>query len=275
VFARNAIGIYAAGTGATTVQNGRFEDHGTAAVWVYSGSEPATPEALVSLSDNEFRNDAMGIVIVNANARVERNLFDGLRRPAVYASGGHLVIARNRMRAGWGFGISAERLQSARIERNEIARHCDGAVMLREVGNAEVISNELYQNGYGVVLMAGAVVRPSTVAENLIADHVLDGVVMIGSSPIVRRNRVLRNRQAGLRLSALRIASGETVVPMPLLDGNVVIDNGRDEPERDAYEPAASTREAAAVDCAWRVGGTSIYHGGPSAAAAVARAAGR
>jgi len=173
-------------------------------------------------------------------------------------SGGRATIINNQILAGHGFGIYAERLQSGYISRNEIARNCNGGMLSRDSGNTQVIANDVYRNGYGVVLMEGLALSPNTVANNLIADHIGDGILLIGSSPIVTGNRVLRNRLSGFRLSSLTLGSEATRVPAPLLAENVVQDNGLDELQRDRYVSDAPTTPAAAADCTWRLGATSI-----------------
>jgi hypothetical protein len=121
-----------------------------------------------------------------------------------------------------------------------------------------VIANNLYQNGYGVVLMEGSALSPNTVADNLIADQMGDGILLIGSSPIVSGNSVLRNHHAGLRLSSLRLGSGATRLPTPLLTNNVVRENGVDEPQRNQYVRETPATPSGAADCSWRLGASSI-----------------
>jgi Right handed beta helix region len=259
LLARNRVGIYmTAPVGMTTLQNARFEDHQVAAIWAVDAVPPSTGASQIDIVGNRFRNDAIGLVAINVIARVEGNKFDGQGTTAVHVSGGRATIINNQILAGHGFGIYAERLQSGYISRNEIARNCNGGMLSRDSGNTQVIANDVYRNGYGVVLMEGLALSPNTVANNLIADHIGDGILLIGSSPIVTGNRVLRNRLSGFRLSSLTLGSEATRVPAPLLAENVVQDNGLDELQRDRYVSDAPTTPAAAADCTWRLGATSI-----------------
>jgi hypothetical protein len=100
--------------------------------------------------------------------------------------------------------------------------------------------------------MEGPLRSPNLVQNNLIADQFGDGVLLIGASPLIRNNQVLRNRKAGFRFSSVRGSSGETRTPAPLVEGNVVRDNGSDEAERDYYTSPAGLPGSATVDCAWR-----------------------
>jgi nitrous oxidase accessory protein NosD len=259
-FARNRVGVYlAAPAGRTTLQNARFKDHRVAAVWAVDAASTSPAAAQIDVVGNRFDDDAIGFVAINVIARVEGNHFNSEESMAVYVSGGRATIINNQILAGHGFGIYSEQLQSGYIFRNEIARNCNGGMLLRDIANTQVIANDLYQNGYGVVLMEGQASRPNTVSNNLIADHIADGLLLIGSSPIVSGNRVLRNRQAGLRLSSLRLGSGAMRIPTPLLTGNVVRDNGLDEPQSDRYVPdTPATPPSAAAECTWRLGSPAI-----------------
>jgi hypothetical protein len=263
VFTQNRIGVQlAASSGKTTVRNSRFEDHVTAAVWAVALPAAVSPRtAEIALFDNRFRNDATGVVVVNVAALIERNVFDDEKGTAVHASDARVALGDNRIRGGRGFGVFAERLSSALVSGNEIARNCSGGMLLRRVSNTRVISNQIYQNGYGMVMMQGVSESPNTVADNLIADHIGDGIVLIGASPVVSRNRVLLNHLAGLRLSALPEASGRAVIPTPLLTANVFQGNGRDEPQHDEYD--ARVRGSVAgqplADCGWRRGTSAVY----------------
>ena len=257
-FDSNRIGIQlAAPTGEVSLQRVRFRDHRLAAVWAVSAAATAHPPS-IQIADSRFLRDFAGLVAINVAARVERNRFDDAQTTAVHASGGRAFIEGNQMQAGKGFGIYAEHLESGQISGNEIARNCSSGILLRDAGNTRVISNEVYQNAYGIVMMEGPSISPNLVADNLIADQVGDGLMLIGASPIVSRNQVLRNRQAGLRLSSLTLESGRTRTPSPLLEDNVVRDNGSDETERDQYQSGASDDQAPASDCRWRTGTPSF-----------------
>jgi hypothetical protein len=253
LFARNRVGVHlAAPAGTTTLQNTRFEDHRDAAIWAVNGATVPTETTRLDVVGNRFRNDTIGLVAINVIARVEGNTFHGQRSAAIHASGSRATINHNQILAGLGFGIYAERLQSGSISRNEIAHNCNGGILLRDVGNTEVVANDVYRNGYGVVLMEGSALGPNTVVNNTIADDIGDGILLIGSSPIVSHNRVLGNRRSWLRLSSLGLPSGETLMPTPLLTENIARNNGSNETERDQYAGETST-VSAAEDCSWRL----------------------
>jgi Right handed beta helix region len=262
VFRRNRVGVQATGLGKTILGNSRFEDQRGSAVWAVA-PYAAAGQAEISIHHNRFTNDASGLVLVNRPATVEENTFDGLRDAAVFASGGRAVIRANHIRSGHGFGVMLDRASSSVVYRNEIAHNCSGGVMVREGRNTEVVSNDLYRNGFGIVVLEGPKISPNTVADNLVVDHAGDGLVLIASSPLVRRNRLFQNAHAGVRLAALVSRDGEYRDANPLLEGNVLRGNGRDEPFRDDYNADASNAiKATASECPWRVAAVKTSNGG-------------
>jgi nitrous oxidase accessory protein NosD len=262
VFRRNRVGVQATGTGKTIIANNRFEDQRGSALWAVA---PQTAAGLPELSihDNRFTNDESGLVLVNRPATIEDNTFEGVHDTAVFASGGRALIRANHIRSGHGFGVMLDRAASSVVYRNEIAHNCSGGVMVREGRNTEVVSNDLYRNGFGIVMFEGPKISPNTVADNLVADHVGDGLVLIASSPLVRRNRLFKNAHAGVRLAALVRRDGEYRDADPLLEGNILRGNGRDEPFRDDYIADSDAIKTAATECPWRVAAVKTSAGGP------------
>ncbi len=258
VFDGNRIGVQlAAPSGGVSLSDVQFRNHRTAAVWAVTNGKAAIAPS-IQIADSRFVRDAAGLIAINVTSRIERNRFDDEEGTAVHASGGRAFIGSNQIRSGKGFGIYAERLESGYITRNEIARQCSGGVLLRDASNTRVTSNQLYQNAYGVVVMEGPGVSPNYVADNLIADQIGDGLLLVGASPIVSRNQLLRNRQAGLRLSTLTTEGGKARAPSPLLEDNLVRGNGSDETTRDDYDSGTNDGPAAPSDCDWRRGAVSI-----------------
>jgi Right handed beta helix region len=261
VFRRNRVGIHAMGLGRTVVSHSRFENHRGSAVWAVA-PESAAGLPDLSVSDSRFTNDASGLVLVNRPSSVELNVFEGVRDTAVFASGTRAVIRANQIRSGRGFGVLLDRASSSLVYRNEIAHNCSGGVMVRDTRNTEVVSNELYRNGFGIVMLEGAQISPNTVADNLVTDHASDGLLLIASSPMVRRNRLLQNAHAGVRLAALIRHGAPARNAEPLLEGNVFRGNGTNEPYRDEY--VADTKRFTGSgdgDCAWRLAAVKTTSG--------------
>jgi nitrous oxidase accessory protein NosD len=251
-FRRNRIGVHAMSVGFTQIVNSRFEEQRGSAVWAVAAEATASLPDL-SIRESRFSNDASGLVFVNRPSKIEQNVFEGVRDTAIYTSGTRAVIRSNQIRSGRGFGILLDQSLSSVVSRNEIAHNCSGGVMVRNARNTEIASNELYQNGFGIVVLEGPRVSPNTVSDNLVADHAGDGLLLIASSPMVRRNRLLQNAHSGVRLATLLRENAEPQEAHPLLENNVMRGNGRDEPYRDAYVSTTATDIAAPSDCAWRL----------------------
>jgi nitrous oxidase accessory protein NosD len=260
-FERNTVGIQ---TGSSawpiTLRNNRFQNHRRAAIWaVRAEPPPSDGRAALQIVRNTFIGDRQSIVALNTPARIERNTFAEIQAAAVYASGSSVVIAANRIRSGRNFGVYLERAHHSLVADNELDHNCSGGVMARHSHDLRVTLNRVYANGYGIIVVEGSQVAPSILADNLIAQQAEDGIYVIGSSPMVRRNRLLQNRKAGLHLSSLTTTDGAFVLADPLLDGNVLSGNGADEVLRDHYAPPP--REMGAEepgDCAWRVNGGAL-----------------
>jgi nitrous oxidase accessory protein NosD len=250
-FKRNRVGVQAVGLGHTEIVASQFQEHRGTAVWAVAPQTAAgLPEILIH--DSRFTNDQSALVFVNRPAKVEQNVFEGIRDTAVFASVTRATIRANQIRSGRGFGILLDQVSSSMVARNEIAHNCSGGVMVRNARNTEVMSNQLYQNGLGIVVLEGPKVSPNTVSDNLVADHASDGLLLIASSPMVRHNRLLQNAHSGLRLAWLARKDGP-LEATPLLEGNVLKGNGRDEPYRDEYVQKDGTFNSPSSDCAWRL----------------------
>jgi hypothetical protein len=103
----------------------------------------------------------------------------------------------------------------------------------------------VYENGYGIVVVFEPLEGRSTVSDNLLLSQREDGVYVVGGSPILARNRAVGNRGAAVRVLEYVPRHGERVGGTPLLQENVLQDNGINEPIRGEYhEPprAVTTR---------------------------------
>jgi nitrous oxidase accessory protein NosD len=254
-FERNVIGVHVtASAGRAAISNSRFREHHRAAIWAVAAKASVSQlRGVVEIVRNQFSGDFQPIVLLNVEAAVERNVFDGARSAAVYVSGSRPLIRRNRMRSGHTFGVYAERLDHGLIVDNEMDHNCSGGMIVRNSRSTEISFNRVYANGYGIILVDGQSASPNTVSENLIAQHAEDGLYVIGESPIVRRNQLLENRKAGLRLSVLAAVDRRALVPTPMLEGNRLNGNGFNDVRRDEYVAASeAVVPSDTPDCSWR-----------------------
>jgi Right handed beta helix region len=253
-FEDNGVGIQlGAGSTGVRLRNNHFRRHGKAAIWSVAPTPPTGVSWTgVDITDNAFDSDDTSIVLINTVARVERNTFAQARVAAVLARGSAVTIRGNRMRSGLGFGINADALDHGVIAGNEINHHCGGGILLRETRATQISSNRIYSNGYGIVMFLGQDAGPNTVFDNLVMRNALDGLHVIGASPVIRRNRLLDNEGSGLRFSSLLVKGKPSVQSRPLVDANVLSGNRTDIPIVDEFRTSDRPSAGPAPDCAWR-----------------------
>ena len=256
VFQTNEVGIQLPASAAgITIQNNQFQNQRKAAIWAVAPvARSVGDRTQLVIARNRFSGDARSILAVNGNARIEGNVIESARSAAVYASGAPVVIQANRMRAGFGFGIELVDVAYGLVTDNELDHNCAGGILVRGSRNVHLTSNRLYVNGTGIVVAKGDAISPTIVNDNLIVEHWQDGLHVIGSSPVISHNQLLRNRVAALRISTL-VAKGErSSLSDPRLDQNSLGGNGVDEPQRDAYVAGAPPGDGGTQDCHWRLG---------------------
>ena len=252
-FDRNDIGLQIPGDAfRVRVQSNTFRNHRRAAVWAVSAALNESQDTTLEVVDNRFEDDEQSVVIVDVRAQVEANVFARARQSAVFVSATTAVVRGNRISGAIGFGIYGDRVIHTVIANNELDHNCAGGVMLRGAANTQVVSNRIYTNGSGIVGVQSDSLGPNTIAENLVLANKTDGIHLIGVSPVLRRNRLVQNLRAGLRLSTL-VARGNWTASDPLMQGNVLRENGNDVPQRDYFPEPPSGPAAGAVDCWWRL----------------------
>jgi Right handed beta helix region/Periplasmic copper-binding protein (NosD) len=254
-FRRNVVGIHlSGGIRQITIQNNTFEGHRNAAIWAVAPKPHEIGGAVqIDVIRNRFAADVRPVVLFNVSARVDDNAFQDAHHSAVHVSGATVAIRRNRVREGRGFGAEVVGVSSGLIASNEIDHNCAGGVLVRGSANTQILSNRIYANGSGIVIVSGSAVNPSRVTDNLVARNQLDGLHLIGASPLVERNQLLQNQRAGLRISRLNAGRLLDQISRPELASNTLEGNGSNE-QTDTYDPGRSDTETSPADCAWRIG---------------------
>jgi len=244
-FEENGTGVrLAAGTSGVSVSQNGFRKHDQAAVWAVAPSPPLRPTApALVLRQNRFEDDRISVVLINVPAQVEENRFARAGEAAVYLSGPG-VVRRNRIQAGSRVGMYADAADGAQIEDNEFDHNLAVGVLLRQGRGAGVLRNRVYENGYGIAVVFGDRGGPNVVAENLVLSQREDGLYVVGGAPVLRGNRALRNRGAGLRVLDYVPLRGPRVTGDPLLQDNVFQENGSDAPIRGEYREPRVRQES-------------------------------
>jgi hypothetical protein len=218
----NRIGVELLGGGRASIADTFFKDQRDAGVWMVRALSAEPSEAHVT--DSTFEGGRYGLVLGNADTRVTGGAIRGFSADGIIALGGRLEVSGVRMSDARGSGIRATGAESVVIEHNEIHDVRGLGILLQAAAYALVDDNQLYRNGYGIATLTSA---PAAVklSNNLLIAQDIDGVVVLGDSPLVMGNRALRNGFAGIRIFNLS-APGLYSKAAPLLVDNVLEDNG-------------------------------------------------
>ena len=244
-FQENRIGVWlTSAESGVILRNNRFHGHKDAAIWVVRGSGfDAAQGSKFEIQDNHFEEDRMSIVLGNIPALVENNEFLKAREAAVYLIGQGAIVRNNRIRDGAGIGVFAQTSQGTVIENNEMDHNRALAVLIRSSSNDLVQKNRLYDNGYGIAFVLGERERPNVAVENSLLGQQYDGMIVIGNSPVLKNNRSMNNRLAGLRILDFFPLTGTKVASEPFLDHNTIVGNKFNEPIHGEYRVRKSEKE--------------------------------
>jgi hypothetical protein len=225
-FAGDRIGVrFAAPNPDAVVVGNTFTQAKAAGLWAVRGA-PGVPDQAIRVRDNHFTDDHSGVVAGNIAILVEHNEFAGnAADAAVHLVGAGAVIRNNRIRGKAAMGIVAENAREALIEGNELDGLSSYAIMVRGSASAMVRANRVSGCASGMAFVLGDPGHPSTAIGNTIADPKLDGIDIIGDSPILKDNQVLRPHALALRVTDYTPAGGQSVRARPALQGNNFLAN--------------------------------------------------
>jgi parallel beta-helix repeat protein len=224
-FLKDRIGVrFGAAGHNSTVANNEFAENKDAGLWAVRGV-PDSHDAVISIHDNKFTADGIGIVAGNIAVLVERNDFIRARDSDVHLVGAGAVIRGNRISGGASMGIVAENARGAIIEGNELEGITAYGVMVRGSSNTLVKANRLHNCGYGLAFVLGDVHGVSTAVDNTIIEPKFNGIDVIGDSPVLRHNEVLRAHVFPLHVEDFQPPNGQKVHSQPFLDANNFANN--------------------------------------------------
>jgi parallel beta-helix repeat protein len=219
-FKKNRIGVRFAASGHNTaVANNEFSEDKDAGLWAVR-SAPDSHDDVIGIHDNKFTEDTAGIVAGNIPVLVERNDFINAHESDVHVVGAGAVIKGNRINGGASMGIVAENASGTVIDDNELEGLTAYGVMVRGSSNTLVRSNRLHNCGYGLAFVLGDARKVSTAVDNTIIEAKFNGIDVIGDSPILRRNQVLRAHAYALHVEDFQPPNGQKVQSQPFLDNN-------------------------------------------------------
>lgn len=217
-FAANRVGVRFAGSNKNiSVLKNEFAAQRDAGIWAVRGDEAARGEP-ISIRENRFTNERIGVLVANVAVALERNDLLNASEAAIQLMGTGAVVRDNRISGGAAMGIVAENSRGAVIEANEIDGLGAYGIMLKSSADAVVQGNRVHNSGYGLAFVLGT--SPSTARDNTILEPKFNGIDVIGDSPVLRDNTVLRPRALALKVVDFKGPDGRTVRSQPFLEGN-------------------------------------------------------
>jgi parallel beta-helix repeat protein len=219
-FRKNRLGVRFGASGHNSaVAGNEFTEDKDAGLWAVR-SAPDSRDDVIGIHDNKFTEDGAGIVAGNIPVLVERNDFINSHEAGVHVVGAKAMIRGNRFSGGASMGIVAENARGAVIDDNELEGITAYGVMVRGSSDTLVKGNRLHNCGYGLAFVLGDPHSVSTAADNTIIEPKFNGIDVIGDSPNLRRNQVLRAHAYALHVEDFQPANGPKVQSQPFLDNN-------------------------------------------------------
>jgi hypothetical protein len=217
-FIGNRIGVRFGGSGRNSVvASNEFARNRDAALWAVRSTSEARDE-VIDIHDNKFTEN--GVVVGNIKVLIERNDFINAHEADVHVVGDGAAIRGNRLNGGASMGIIVENAAGALIEDNDMEGFAAYGVMVRGSSNAMVKANRLHNCGYGLAFVLGDARNVSTAADNTIIEPKFNGIDVVGDSPVLRHNQVLRPHAFALHVEDFQPPDGRKVHSQPFLDNN-------------------------------------------------------
>ena len=220
-FENNRVGVRftASNRNAMVVKN-EFSEHRDVGLWAVR-SEPDNAGGAIAVRDNRFSKERIGILTANVSVIMERNELLDSSEAAMQLMGTGAVARGNRISRGAAMGIVAENARAAVIEENEFDGLAAYGIMLKSSADTLVRGNRIHNCGNGLAFVLGNQRSPSSAINNTIIEPKSTGIDVIGDSPILRGNQVMRPRALALKVIDFQPeGGGERVRSAPFLEGN-------------------------------------------------------
>jgi parallel beta-helix repeat protein len=219
-YAKDRLGVrFAAAGHNSVVTSNEFVDDKDAGLWAVRSSSESQDTA-ITIRDNKFTEDGNAIVAGNIPVLIERNDFINAHQAAVDLVGAGAVVRGNQINGGAVMGIVGESASGAVIENNEIQGVGAYGVMLRRSSNMLVRDNRLNNCGYGLAFVLGDLKNVSHAVGNVIIEPKFNGIDVVGDSPTLSHNQVLRAHAYALHIDDFQAPNGAKVASQPHLEDN-------------------------------------------------------
>jgi hypothetical protein len=227
-FVNDRVGVrFGAPNSNTALVRNTFAHATAAGLWAVRGDTgTAGGGDAIQVRDNHFTDNHAGVVAGNVPIVVEHNEFSGnAPQAAVHLIGAGGVIRSNRIAGPAPQGIVAENARDALIEGNELHGLSSYALMLRGSAGAMVRGNRVADCASGLAFVLGDPEHPSSAIGNTIADPRRNAIDIIGDSPVLTDNEVVRPHALALRVTDYAQPGGRSVRAHPSLHGNNFLAN--------------------------------------------------
>jgi hypothetical protein len=224
----NRIGIQLASRVAGIIHNCKFSHHAESAVWAVQTAGGTTSLRRLQIIDDVFTADRDAVVLANLPVIVERSQFVGSLRNAITVLGSAVTFRSNSIRDAGENSILLELADHVVIVDNEIGSSAGTGIMVKSCSAISIEHNRIYGNAYGIVQVLGVQGAPLMLANNLIFSQRLDGLLIIGASPVVSNNRSINNGGSGIKVLNMVHEGRVSVESAPLLSRNETAGNAQD-----------------------------------------------
>jgi parallel beta-helix repeat protein len=219
-FEKNRVGVrFGASNRNTIVVKNEFAEHSDAGIWAVR-REPDRRGSAIGIRENRFTKERIGILTANVSVVIERNELLDSGEAAIQLMGGGAIARGNRISGGAAMGLVAENAHGAVIEDNEFDGLAAYGIMLKGSADTLVRGNRIHNSGYGLAFVLGNAGNPSSAIDNTIIEPRFNGIDVIGDSPVLRGNRVLRPRTLALKVTDYESKDRPKVSSQPFLEGN-------------------------------------------------------
>jgi parallel beta-helix repeat protein len=220
-FVNNRVGVrFAASNRNALLSENEFSADKDAGVWAVRGEPDIRDSDGITVRDNKFADDRMGVIAGNISILLERNELRDTKEAALQLIGAGAVARGNRISGGAAAGIVVEGARGVVIENNELDHITAYGILVRASASTLIQGNRISNSGYGMGFVLGDVRDPSTAVDNAILSQKFHGIDVIGDSPVLRRNRVIQSEALALHVEDFQPPNGVKVVAHPFLEGN-------------------------------------------------------
>ena len=236
---RDETGVMAqAGVRRTAILSTLFRHNARAGLWFVGPADTTSDDQpAIQVTDGVFEKNTAGVV-ANQKLRVQKTRFLGNRDSAILILGGEAHLEDNEIRGTTGTAVSVNSAAHVALLHNALIDNAGAAISVRD-SDVQIERNTLEHNGLGIISIASQGSASARIADNLITRTTADAITLIGGTPLLRGNQVIRNDGVGLRTLDLTLR-GTSLKITARLEANTFKGNRVDAPVTGVYTLAGT-----------------------------------